>query len=74
LEISAVRLERVAKSNTAWTFGLEPATLKDYLKPFHLDLVADIGNADYQEKYLRPMQRELAVFEGERVAQAVVIR
>jgi methyltransferase (TIGR00027 family) len=67
-------LERVAKSNAAWTFGLEPSSLKAYLQSFHLDLVADVGSTDYQEMYLQPIKRELAVFEGERVAQAVVTR
>ncbi|MGD0707183.1 MAG: hypothetical protein ABSA51_01880 [Anaerolineaceae bacterium] len=36
--------------------------------------MADVGSTDYQEMYLRPIQRELAVFEGERMAQAVVTR
>lgn len=55
-----------------WVFGLEPSDIRVYLQPFHLDLVADVGNAEYQEKYLKPLKRDLAVFEGERIAQAVV--
>jgi len=42
------------------------------LLPFHLVLLADVGNADYQGKYLQPLKRKLAVFEGERIAQAIV--
>jgi O-methyltransferase involved in polyketide biosynthesis len=36
--------------------------------------IDDVGNADYQAKYLQPLGRNLAVFEGERIAQAVVTR
>ena len=53
-------------------FGLEPSTLAVYLKLFDLKLVGDVGNAFYQEQYLQPVGRMLAVPEGERVAHAVV--
>jgi hypothetical protein len=56
-----------------WIFGLEPTELQSYLQPYYLALLADVGNADYQEKYLQPLKRKLEVFEGERVAQAVVV-
>ena len=65
-------LDRVAKS-ARWIFGLEPAGLSDFLKPFHLALFADAGAPTYQEKYLRPRGRSLAVFAGERIAQARVV-
>jgi hypothetical protein len=64
-------LETVAKS-APWVFGLEPASLPTFLKPFHLALVADVGAADYQASYLKPMGRDLAVFVGERIVQATV--
>jgi hypothetical protein len=38
----------------------------------HLALAADVGNADYQERYLRPLGRHLVVSEIERIVQAVV--
>ena len=59
-------------NDSPWLFGLEPSTLADYLGPFGLKLVADVGNAFYQERYLQPLGRVLAVTEGERVALAVV--
>jgi methyltransferase (TIGR00027 family) len=66
-------MDTVAKS-APWIFGLEPSTIQAYLQPFHLSLVADVGNADYQDKYLLPLKRKLAVSEGERIAQATVTR
>jgi methyltransferase (TIGR00027 family) len=67
-------MDAVAKNSTPWIFGLEPSTLQAFLQPFHLSLVADVGNADYQEKYLQPLKRNLTVFEGERIVQAIVAR
>lgn len=64
-------MEVVAKLSP-WIFGLEPSSISDFLRPYHLTIVADVGNQDYQEKYLKPLGRKLDVFEGERIAQAVV--
>jgi O-methyltransferase involved in polyketide biosynthesis len=48
-------------NDSPWIFGLEPSSIPDFLKAFHLALIADVGNADYQEKYLKPMGRKLVV-------------
>jgi methyltransferase (TIGR00027 family) len=64
-------LETVAKS-APWVYGLEPASLPAFLAPFHLALVADVGAADYQARYLKPLGRDLPVFAGERIVQAAV--
>lgn len=65
-------LEAVAHS-APWIFGLEPSNISEFLQAFHLALISDVGNIEYQEKYLRPIKRHLAVFEGERTVQARVI-
>lgn len=65
-------MDVVAKT-APWVFGLEPSSLPTFLKPFHLALVADVGNADYQEKYLKPLGRNLVVLEGERIVHATVV-
>jgi methyltransferase (TIGR00027 family) len=64
-------MEIVAKQSP-WIFGLDPSSISDFLKPYHLTIVADVGNQDYQEAYLKPIGRKLDVFEGERIAQALV--
>jgi methyltransferase (TIGR00027 family) len=66
-------MDFVAKS-APWIFGLEPSGIPDFLQPFHLTLIADVGDADYQEKYLKPLGRKLVVFEGERIVHASVVR
>ncbi len=66
-------MDRVAKQGSPWLFGLEPENLASLLEPFHLRLLADVGRADYQANYFKPLRRELAVSEMERIAQATVI-
>ncbi len=67
-------MDYVAKNNYPWIFGLEPSNVPFFLKPFHLNPIADVGNADYQARYLKPLGRTLVVSEGERIVQATVIR
>jgi methyltransferase (TIGR00027 family) len=62
----------VVAKQSPWIFGMEPSGVAEFLKPYHLSLVAIVGNADYQEKYLKPLERILVVSEGERIAQATV--
>jgi methyltransferase (TIGR00027 family) len=64
-------MDTVAKQ-APWIFGLEPSSVPAFLKPLHLVLTADVGNAEYQEKYLKPLGRSLVVFEGERIVVATV--
>jgi methyltransferase (TIGR00027 family) len=66
-------MDLVAKNNAPWLFGLESSNVPSFLKPFHLSLTADVGNADYQTTYLKPLGRNLVLSECERVVQAAVI-
>jgi methyltransferase (TIGR00027 family) len=68
----ADHLMDVVAKQSPWVFGLVPSGIPDFLKPYHLSLIADVGNVDYQEKYLKPVERNLVVFEGERIVQATV--
>lgn len=67
-------VDGMAKRGAPWLFGLEPAGVAAFLQPFHLRLDEDVGNAEYQARYLKPLGRSLAVSEVERVAQATVLR
>jgi len=62
----------VVAKQSPWIFGLEPSKISEFLKTYHLVLIADVGNSYYQEKYLKPMGRNLEVFEGERIVQAII--
>ncbi len=67
-------MNMVAKRGAPWLFGLEPSNVASYLLSFHLRLITDVGNADYQASYFKPAGRDLVVSEVERIAQATVIR
>ena len=60
------------KVGSPMIFGLDRAELEPYLSERDLELVEDVGVADYQELYLRPLGRKLDVFDGERCAFARV--
>ncbi len=64
-------MDTVAK-DAPWIFGFEPASIRAYLQPFSLALIEDAGSAEYEDRYLKPSGRKLAIFEGERIVQAVV--
>ena len=65
-------MEVIAKRGAPWLFGLEPSEVASYLAPFHLTVHADVGNAEYQTRYLNVLGRNLVVSECERVVQATV--
>jgi len=44
-------LAAVARAGEAWTFGIQPAELGDYLRPFGLTLVEDLGADEYRTRY-----------------------
>lgn len=53
-----------------WIFGLVPAGLARYLSQRGLKFIEDVGEPEFQTRYLRPRQREMSIFEGERVVLA----
>jgi methyltransferase (TIGR00027 family) len=65
-------LDFANKVGSPMIFGLDQAGLEQYLSDRGLKLIDDVGAAEYQELYLKPLGRELNVFDGERVAFARV--
>lgn len=53
-------------------FGIDPSKIEDYLAARGLTWVEEVGAADYQNRYLKPIGRQLAVFDGERAVYAEV--
>jgi O-methyltransferase involved in polyketide biosynthesis len=65
-------LSELQRSGEPWRFGIDPAELSEYLDVHGFRLIEDVGAADYRERYLDPLGREMNLFEGERVAVAEV--
>jgi methyltransferase (TIGR00027 family) len=55
-------------------FGLDPGELEQYLSDRGLKLIEEVGADKYQELYLKPIGREMNVFDGERAVFAKVKR
>lgn len=74
LEGADTLMKMAKKLKEPWIFGLEPSNIKEFLRQYNLSLIEDIGASYYQEKYLKPLGRNLNVFEIERIAFAKVIK
>ena len=66
-------LSFASRVGSAMIFGLDQAELEQYLFDRGLKLLADVGATEYKDLYLKPLGRELNVFDGERVAFAKVM-
>jgi len=65
-------LSFASRVGSPFLFGLEQAEMDQYLSNRGLKLIEDVGAAEYQELYLKPLGREMNVFDGERVVFARV--
>ncbi len=66
-------LSFAGKVGSPMIFGLDQIELGNYLSDRGLRLIDDVGAAEYQDLYLKQLDRELNVFDGERVAFAKVM-
>ena len=60
------------RSGEPWTFGLDPATLADYLGARGLQLIEDVGAAEYRARYWGAAARAMHGYEFYHVAVANV--
>jgi len=63
---------RLAKMEEPFTFGLDPRDLADFLKPYRLTLIEDIGSVDYRIRYMGANGPHLRGHEFYRVAVAEI--
>jgi methyltransferase (TIGR00027 family) len=62
------------KVGSPMIFGLDPGEVEQYLSERGLKLIEEVGADEYQELYLKPLGREMNVFDGERAVFARVKR
>jgi methyltransferase (TIGR00027 family) len=60
----------VRRAGEPFTFGLEPAAVPAYLAARGLELVEDVGAPEYRARYLRPLGRDMKLWEFYRAARA----
>jgi methyltransferase (TIGR00027 family) len=63
---------RLAASNESWTFGFRPEELGEYLRGHGLQLIDDLGAAEYRAKVMGTRARGLVGYEFYHVAVAEV--
>jgi len=61
------------KVGSPFIFGLDQDELEQYLSDCGLRLIDDVGADEFQERYLKPLGREMSVIDIERAAFAEVM-
>lgn len=69
---SAAFRKSASRRPEAWHFGIDPAKLDAFLAERGLRPQEDVGAAEHETRYLRPLRRKLEVSEIERTARAAV--
>jgi methyltransferase (TIGR00027 family) len=67
-------LATVERMGERWTFGLEPEAMPAYLAERSLELVDDMGAAEYRARYMPERTAGMKGYEFYRVARARVTR
>ncbi|MEJ2614558.1 MAG: SAM-dependent methyltransferase [Ignavibacteriaceae bacterium] len=62
------------KHNCPFLFGINQTEIESFLKNYNLDILEDVGAEFYQEKYLKPVNRNILILEGERTNLSRIIK
>ena len=54
------------KKKYPFIFGINPSEIASFLKGYSLEIIEDVGTEFYQEKYLKPVNRNIVILEAER--------
>jgi methyltransferase (TIGR00027 family) len=72
-EIDQKIISRVDRRGMSWIFGLDPAEIERRLARRGFRLVDHVDASQYRARYLTPVERQMTVYEGERMVLAEVI-
>jgi methyltransferase (TIGR00027 family) len=65
-----VLYNRTVVKGRLWQFGLEPESIGAFLNQYSWKEVEQMGSTEYQERYLKPVNRHLLVMKVERAVHA----
>ena len=54
------------KKHYPFIYGINPSEINSFLHKYNLELIEDVGTEFYQEKYLRPLNRDMITLDAER--------
>ena len=63
-----------AKHNCPFLFGINQTEIESYLKNYNLEILEDVGAEFYQEKYLKPLHRNVVTLDGERTNISRIVK
>jgi methyltransferase (TIGR00027 family) len=62
------------KKHWPFVFGINSSEIKSFLEKYNLEMLEDVGTEYYRENYLKPLNRDITVFEGERTNFSRIIK
>ena len=54
------------KKHYPFIYGINPSKINSFLHKYNLELIEDVGTEFYQEKYLKPLNRNIITLDAER--------
>jgi len=64
-------IDFVKERGSPWKTGFKSIEIEDILKSRGLELIEDVGRAEYHKRYSHLTKREISIYDGERTAYAV---
>lgn len=64
-------IDFVKEMGSPWKTGFKSTEIEEILKSRGLELIEDVGRAEYQKMYSHLTKREISIYDGERTAYAV---
>ena len=62
------------KHNCPFLFGINQTEIESFLKNYNLEILEDVGAEFYQEKYLKPLHRNVVTLDGERTNISRIVK
>ena len=63
-------IDFVKEKGSPWKTGFKSIEIEDILKFRGLELIEDVGRAEYQKRYSDLTKREISIYDGERIVYA----
>lgn len=63
--------KRDKEMGSPWKTGFKSIEIKEILKSRGLELIEDVGRAEYHKRYSHLTKREISIYDGERTAYAL---
>lgn len=73
-EVAKKLMDWSDKNHYPFLFGINQIEIGSFLKNYNLETIEDVGSEFYQEKYLKPVNRDIFTLEGERTNFSRIVK